>query len=108
MTKAKELKPVLIFDNTLNEQQKQSIKFELYLDGKKANRLATYWDFIEFIDMYGIDPHSVNAALLEAGVDVKTPDGVARFVRVSPSDDVVLTMTKAPNLADFVAKSQPA
>lgn len=102
MTKANELKPVLIFDNKLNEEQKKSIKFEIYLNGRKGNVLATYWDFVEFIDMYRINPNSIDAALLEAGVETKTPDGVARFVRVSPSDDVVLTMTNIPNLEEFV------
>lgn len=106
MTKATELKPVLIFDNSLNEDQKRSIKFELYLNGRKANKLATYWDFMELVDMYEIHPNSVNAALLEAGVDVETPDGVVRFVRVSPSDDVVLTMTKVPNLSEFLSNQK--
>lgn len=96
MTKASELKPVLIFDNVLNEEQKNSIQFEIYLNGQKGNKLADYWDFIEFIDMYGIDPNSIDAALLEAGYETETPDGLAKFVRISPSDEVVLNMIHAP------------
>ena len=102
MTTLNNLKPVLIFDNTLNEEQKKSIKFEIYLNGRKGKGHATYWDFIEFLDMYRINPRSTTAALLEAGVETKTPDGLAKFVRVSPSDDVVLTMTKIPDLTELL------
>lgn len=102
MAKLSELKPVLIFDNTLTEEHKKSIKFEIYLNGRKGKFHATYWDFVEFMDMYRIDPRSTRAALLEAGLETKTPDGVARFVRVSPSDDVVLTMTKVPDLSELL------
>jgi len=102
MAKLNEIKPVLIFDNTLNEEQKKSIKFEIYLNGRKGQGHATYWDFIEFMEMYRINPRSTTAALLEAGVETKTPDGVAKFVRVSPSDDVVLTMTKVPDLSELL------
>lgn len=96
---AEDLKPVFIFDNTLSESQKQSVQFELYLNGNKGSRYATYWDFCEFLDMYGIDRHSVNAALVEAGVPIETPDGIANFVRVSPSDEIVLAATKVPDLS---------
>ena len=96
---AEDLKPVFIFDNTLSESQKQSVQFELYLNGNKGSRYATYWDFCEFLDMYGIDRHSVNAALVEAGVPIEPPDGIANFVRVSPSDEIVLAATKVPDLS---------
>lgn len=103
---AEDLKPVFIFDNTLSESQKDSIRFELYLNGNKGSRYATYWDFCEFLDMYGIDRSSVNAALVEAGVPIETPDGVANFVRVSPSDEIVLAATKIPDLHEFFSSAK--
>lgn len=35
--------------------------------------------------MYHVDLHSTDAALIEAGVEYETPEGMARFVRVSPT-----------------------
>lgn len=97
--KAEDLKPVFIFDNTLTESQKDSVQFELYLNGNKGSKYATYWDFCEFLDMYGIDRSSTDAALVEAGVPIETPDGKAKFIRVSPSDEIVLAATKNSQFA---------
>lgn len=85
----------MIFDNTLTEEQKQSIQFDIYLDGRKGDIPVTYWDFVEFLDMYNIDSRSIDAALIEAGVEVKTPDGDVRLDRIAPTDEVVLAATMA-------------
>ena len=78
------LKQVQIFDSSLTEDEKRAIKFKIYLNGKEGDVLASYWDFMEFLSLYNIPKSSITAALTEAGVEIETPEGIARFERVSP------------------------
>jgi len=48
----------------------------------KGSKIATYWDFIEFLDMYNIDKTTSTAAKLESGVEIKVPEGLVRFNRI--------------------------
>ncbi|MFT7158243.1 MAG: hypothetical protein ACI8Q1_003272 [Parvicella sp.] len=101
MTKVRDLRPVMIFDNTLTENQKGMVQFEIYLNDKKGSKPCSYWDFIEFLEMYQIDGSSTNAALLEAGGTIKVPEGTVRFDRTSPSEEEVLSITATPKISEF-------
>lgn len=88
--KLSEIKPLLIFGNeALTQAIKDSIKFEIYLNGVMGNGLAGYDDFMEFLEIYRIDPNSKEAAMAEMSFPIPTVDGVARFKRVAPSDEFV-------------------
>ena len=79
MTTLSMLKQVQIFDSSLTENEKKAIKFKIYLNGKEGDVLASYWDFMEFLSLYNIPKSSITAALTEAGVEIETPEGIARF-----------------------------
>jgi hypothetical protein len=87
---AQELVKSYIFDNTLSEEEKASVKFELYIENEygeqKANSLLNYDDFMEWISMYGIEQSSILAAKVECGFPVEVPEGTVRFIRVSPDN----------------------
>lgn len=82
LSKLDSLRRTSIYEGNLTETQKDELKFEIYLNGEKGNKLASYSDFIDFLDMYHIDPTSLEACMLEDGNPIDTPDGVARFKRV--------------------------
>lgn len=82
LSKLEAIRRTSLYQGNLTDAQKDEIKFEIYLNGEKGNKLATYSDFVDFLDMYDIDPKSLEAYMAEIGNPVNTPDGVAKFKRI--------------------------
>lgn len=92
----KDLVSPVVLDNTLSSAQKDMVSFDIYLNGQRGTQPLGYDHLIEFLDMYGLDPSSKEALMLESGMLFAVPEGNVRLVRISPNET---------NMKEFLTKS---
>lgn len=83
--KAGDLKAPYIYGNSLSEQEKASVKFKLYLNGKAGNKVLDYSFFIQWLEASSIEKDSFLAGQVECGFPIEMEEGIYHWERVCPA-----------------------
>ncbi len=71
-----------IFGSTMTNEQLDSLRFELYVNGYKASQLLSGNDFLNWLNLHDIDCHSYTIEQAKKGIEIELPDSIARWVSV--------------------------